>query len=58
MKTIAMRLWRLASFTLRYGGAVVLGFLLNFGMALYASKGPGRAKLASGLDTGAGELGD
>jgi hypothetical protein len=56
MRTMAVRLWRLASATLRYGGVFALGFLANLAMALYASKGNGRAKLAAGLDSGAGEL--
>jgi len=56
MRTIATRLWRLASVALRYGGVFALGFLANLAMALYASKGNGRAKLAAGLDSGAGEL--
>lgn len=43
--TLSMRLWRVVKYTITRFGWFALGFLANLGMAVYASKGNGRAKL-------------
>jgi hypothetical protein len=43
--TPSMRLWRAIKYLATRFGWFALGFLTNLGMAIYASKGSGRAKL-------------
>ena len=48
--TLSMRLWRAIRHTATRFGWFALGFLANLAMAVYASKGNGRAKLVAEPD--------
>jgi hypothetical protein len=37
--TLTMRVWRVGSFALRYGGTLLLGYLVAFGLLVAGSKG-------------------